>query len=93
MVASASEGLEAVSVLLELGANINVANKNGNTALHIAAGAHSSHIVRLLAENGAALNQKNSRGQTPLTVAISRRRTSAAALSTAELLRTLGAEE
>jgi ankyrin repeat protein len=93
VVANAREGLEAVSVLLELGANINVANKNGNTALHIAAGAHSSQIVRLLAENGAALNQTNSRGQTPLTVATSRRRTSAAAVSTAELLRTLGAEE
>ena len=93
VVASESEGLEAVALLLELGANINVANQDGNTALHIAAGAHSSHIVRLLAENGAALDQTNARGQTPLAVASGRRRASAAGLVTVDLLRTLGAEE
>lgn len=58
--------IEAVKLLLSLGANINEANAAGNTPLHAATMAGLEHMVRFLAENGAAINAKNKAGATPL---------------------------
>jgi ankyrin repeat protein len=60
--------LDTVRCLLELGADVNAANKAGDTALHVAAGLAANSIVQLLVDKGASLHAKNARGQTPLAV-------------------------
>lgn len=57
---------DAVKVLLEAGANVNVADPKGATALHIAANTGELNIVRALVAKGAELNAKNMDDQTPL---------------------------
>lgn len=61
--------LAAVTVALELGVDPNVANADGDTALHFLAGKGYDTIVRTLAEKGARLDVRNAKGQTPLDVA------------------------
>lgn len=79
---------ESVELALGLGADINSVNKDGNTALHIAAQRRMKDVIRLLAGKGAAVRQKNTKGQTPLGL-VSR---DAAGESVAQMLRDLGAE-
>jgi ankyrin repeat protein len=86
--------LEAVSLALELGVDINAVNDAGNTALHGAAFIKVDEIVRFLVDKGAALEVKNARGQTPLTLADTIRAGSATVsgrTATGDLLRQLGA--
>jgi ankyrin repeat protein len=65
-----AELLNAVKVCIEeLHLDPNVANDQGDTALHVA---HSGDIVKYLVAHGANLEAKNKRGQTPLTIALSR---------------------
>ena len=96
--------VNAVTLALELGADVNAATSSGDTALHIAATRGQLPVIKLLASAGASLDAKNKRGQTPLAAAASRRRpgdvdggAAAAAKSppnpTVELLRSLGAKE
>lgn len=59
---------------LDLGADVNAANRVGDTALHVAAARGQAAVVPLLAARGAAIDAKNRRGQTALTIAIARRR-------------------
>jgi ankyrin repeat protein len=85
-----------VKVALELGADVNATNKDGDTALHIATVAQFSSVIQLLVENGADVSVKNKGGQTPLMLASRRPRGAAAAPTvnaTADLLRKLGAKE
>ena len=66
------EVLEAVLVALELGADINAIDVNGETAMHGAAYKNLPKVVELLAEKGARIeiwNRKNKQGWTPLTIA------------------------
>jgi ankyrin repeat protein len=66
------EALEAVRVLLELGADVNAVDDNGETAMHGAAYQSRSKLVQLLAERGADIdvwNRKNKDGWTPLMIA------------------------
>jgi ankyrin repeat protein len=66
------EVLEAVSVALELGNDINAVDKNGETAMHGAAYKHAPSVVHFLAEKGARVdvwNKPNKRGWTPLKIA------------------------
>jgi ankyrin repeat protein len=66
------EALEAVELLLSLGANVNAVNDDGETAMHGAAYGSFPAIVVLLAENNADSDiwrQRNSRGWTPLFIA------------------------
>lgn len=70
--ASEDEAILAVNYLLELGANINITDKNGDTVMHAAACKQSPRLVRLLAQEGADIkvwNQMNKQGRTPLLIA------------------------
>ncbi len=67
-----SEVLEAVRVALDLGADINAVDDNGETAMHGAAYKNLPAVVDLLAAKGAKIevwNRKNKFGWTPLTIA------------------------
>jgi len=68
-----SEVLEAIQVLLDLGADINAVDKNGETAMHSAAYKNLPQVVKFLASHGASIDtwNKNDRfGWTPLAIAV-----------------------
>jgi ankyrin repeat protein len=87
--------VDAAKLLLELGADINAVNANGETALHGAAYRETgTDLVQFLVDKGAKLNVKTKRGWTPLVIAEGVL-TSAFVIrapETAALLRKLGAE-
>jgi ankyrin repeat protein len=67
-----SEVVEALQAALDLGADIDAVDKNGETAMHGAAYKNSPPAVLFLAEKGAKIeiwNRKNSHGWTPLRIA------------------------
>lgn len=57
---------DAVTVLLEAGADVSVRDPNGETALHVAASALHPGIVRALVARGAALDARNKDDKTAL---------------------------
>jgi ankyrin repeat protein len=66
------EMLEAVEFLLERGADINVVDDNGETAIHGAAYNNAPKMVDLLVAHGAKVelwNRENKYGWTPLMIA------------------------
>lgn len=66
------EAVEAVKLLLDLGAGVNAIDKNGDTAMHGAAYNISPKVVKLLAERGAdpqVWKNPNKAGGTPLFIA------------------------
>ena len=66
------EALEAVKMLLDLGADINAVDNNGDTAMHGAAYGNYPLVVKLLADRGAdpqIWKQPNKQGVTPLFAA------------------------
>jgi ankyrin repeat protein len=68
-----SEVLEAVRVALDLGADVNAADTNGETAMHAAAYKNLPKVVRFLAANGARIelwNRNDKFGWTPLAIAV-----------------------
>ena len=70
--ATEGEAMVAVSYLLDLGAEIDVVDREGDTVMHAAAYKQSPRLVGLLAERGADIdvwNRKNKRGWTPLLIA------------------------
>jgi ankyrin repeat protein len=92
--------LEAVKLAMDLGADVNAANKAGETALHGAAYVGSDVTVKFLVNQGARLDAKDRFGQTPLSIALQvfppdllddNLRPGAIHRSTAELLLKLGA--
>ena len=94
------KALEAVKLLVELGVDVNAANKTGITALHGAALMGADDVISYLVTKGANVNATDIGGQTPYTIAaaiipptlrISDSRPFVAHKSTAELLLKLGA--
>lgn len=70
--ASEEDSIAAAKLLLELGADINHADKNGETVMHCAAYKSAPKLIHFLDQNGADIkrwNQKNSQGLTPLMIA------------------------
>jgi uncharacterized protein len=66
------EVLDAVTVALQLGNDLNAVDKNGETVMHGAAYKHAPTVVRFLAAKGARVevwNQPNAKGWTPLKIA------------------------
>ena len=67
-----SEVLEAVQVLLDLGADVNAVDNNGETAMHAAAYKNLPKVVKFLAAKGARIdlwNRADKFGWTPLAIA------------------------
>jgi uncharacterized protein len=67
-----SEALEAVKMLLALGADINAVNNDGETVMHGAAHGIAPLVIELLAERGAdpkIWSKPNKHGRTPLFIA------------------------
>jgi len=60
---------DAVAVVAGLGADVHAANRNGDTALHVAAALGYDTVVQLIVDRGADVHAKNSRGVTPLAAA------------------------
>ena len=88
--------LEAVAIAADQGIDVNIANAEGNTALHAAAGRGYDSVVEYLVAQGARLDVQNADGRTPLALAQRGRvrgRNSTPHQSTVELLRRLGAGE
>ena len=88
--------LEAVRLVLELGADVNDLNVRGRSALHGAAHIRSDAILQLLVDRGALVNVEDDRGITPLMIAEGGGHILLPGLgggSTAELLRALGSDE
>ena len=70
--ASKEEHLAAVIYLLELGADVNATDKNGQTAMHGAAYKSLPKVVELLDKRGADIkiwSNKSKQGRTPLSIA------------------------
>ena len=68
-----AEVLEAVQVALDLGADINAVDNNGETAMHSAAYKNLPKVVRFLAARGARIetwNRDDKFGWTPLAIAV-----------------------
>jgi ankyrin repeat protein len=68
-----SEVLEAVQVAIDLGADVNAVDNNGETAMHAAAYKNLPKVVRFLAAKGANIdlwNRNDKFGWTPLAIAV-----------------------
>ena len=66
------ETIEAIRLLLKLGADINAVDEDNNSAMHGAAYKSHTKLVQFLADHGADVNvwnQENSRHWTPLMIA------------------------
>ena len=61
---------EATKLLLDRGVDVNHANDDGLTAIHLAAQAGLDSVVSLLAERGATLDVKDKKGRTPVDMAM-----------------------
>lgn len=95
--AAAAAALDAVKAALDLGADIDAANEDGRTAMHMAAFTGADGVVQLLADRGAAIDAQDRRGETPwsmaagLSTVLRYRGQYGTHESTAALLLTLGA--
>jgi ankyrin repeat protein len=67
--AAAAAALDAVRIAIELGADVNAVNEDGQSAMHMAAFTGADAVVQLLAERGAAIDLQDKRGETPWSMA------------------------
>jgi ankyrin repeat protein len=66
------EALDAVKFLLDIGADIDAVDKDGETAMHGAAYKMAPRVAEFLAQRGADVNiwsKKSEKGRTPLSIA------------------------
>ncbi|NXP58005.1 ANR26 protein, partial [Chloropsis cyanopogon] len=63
---------ECVAILLEHGADPNLADADGNTALHLAVLSGNTTVAGLLLEHNASSDAQNQEGYTPLNLAVSK---------------------
>jgi ankyrin repeat protein len=66
---SDAEYLEAATLCLEKGADVNAVNNQGFTAMHAATNRGFDKMVQLLADHGSKLDVKDKQGRTPMTFA------------------------
>jgi ankyrin repeat protein len=87
--------LQAATLAVELGVDVNAANDAGDTALHAAAALGMDSVIQFLAGKGANLEAKNKAGRTPLASARREDGVGASVVreKTAALLRQLGAKQ
>src|SRR5262249_59273446 len=72
MIASAAGKLASVKVLVERGADVDAADRDGETALHFVARHHYPEVLAALLAAGASANLVDARyGNTPLHLAVS----------------------
>lgn len=64
-----SQGYERAELLIDKGANLDIVNNKGETALMLAAGAGNEKLVKLLMEKGADAQKKNGAGETVMSYA------------------------
>jgi glutaminase len=64
--AAVSRKLDAVKLMVELGADVNESRRGGGTALHTATRFGSNDIIHYLVDKGADLSAKDRFGRTPL---------------------------
>jgi ankyrin repeat protein len=67
--ATEADFIEAATLCLERGADINAINENGQTALHLAVTVRSESFIAFLIERGARVDIKDKQGRTPIDVA------------------------
>jgi len=67
--AKLESSLDAVKAIVEMGVDINTTNKNGDTAIHLAAFSGADPVVQFLADRGAQIDARNKRGETPWSMA------------------------
>jgi uncharacterized protein len=63
------EAVEAIKLMLELGADVNAVNDIGRAALHGATNMYANGIIQFLAEHGANVDVRDKYQVTPLSVA------------------------
>lgn len=85
-----SQVLAGVKLCLDLGNDVNVAGRNGQTALHVAAALGEDDVIQFLFDHGAKLGAKDRLGHTALDVAVTN--PSRPRPKTAALLRKLASE-
>ena len=62
--------LEAVTLLVEHGVDVNAFNANGQTIVHNAATRGQNSVIEYVASKGAKLDRRDKQGRTPLDVAL-----------------------
>ena len=67
---SEEASIEALTMLLERGVDINAVNDDGETAAHGAAQRGADKVMQFLFDRGAKIDVKNKDGRTPLDEAI-----------------------
>jgi uncharacterized protein len=67
--ATEDDFIEAASLCLERGADINAVNENGQTSLHLAVTVRSEAFITFLIERGAKVDIKDKQGRTAIDVA------------------------
>ncbi|XP_067414419.1 serine/threonine-protein phosphatase 6 regulatory ankyrin repeat subunit B-like [Emydura macquarii macquarii] len=65
-----SEGEKVAEMLLKSGADVNVEQENGETAMHVAARHGSLRMIKALIEEGGELTWQSKAGECPLHVAV-----------------------
>jgi ankyrin repeat protein len=67
--ATEADFIDAATLCLDRGADINAVSENGQTALHLAVTVRSESFIRLLIERGAKVDIQDKQGRTPIDLA------------------------